>query len=67
MRLCTPYTRSNVILVDEKLALSHQYLSYSDNFGTIAFGIPSAIILSKSHFASTIFHILGVFEYVIYS
>ena len=35
------YTLSNVILVDEKLTLFHQYLRYC---GTIVFSIPSAIL-----------------------
>ena len=38
------YSRSNVILVDEKLSPFHQYLGYSHKCGTITFSIPSAII-----------------------
>ncbi len=38
------YTASNVILVDEKLTLFHQYRIYSHNCGTIVFCIASVII-----------------------
>ena len=64
---CFNYTLSNVIQLDEKLTSFHQYLRYCDKCGTIGLHIPSAIILAKSHFASTICHIVGLFEYVIYS
>ena len=38
------YSLSNVILADEKLTLFHQYIRYSQKWGTIVFSIPGAIL-----------------------
>ena len=62
----TQYPLSNVILVDEKMILFHQYLRYCHICGSIVFSMASAIMLAQSHFASTIFDTIGLFEYVIY-
>ena len=38
------YSMSNVILVDEKSTLFHQFLTYIHTCGTIVFSIPGAIL-----------------------
>ena len=61
------YSSSKVILVEVKFTSFHQYLRYCNKCETIAIGVTRATILVKSHFSSTIFHLIGSFEYVIHS
>ncbi len=61
------YTVSNVTLVDEKFNSLQQYLRYCHKSGTIAFGIPGAILRAKSHISSTISYRLAFLGHATYS